>query len=257
MQKRFFNKTVVVTGGSKWIGRATAIRFAKEWANLIITTSRDADETEKTLTMIRSHGVRASSYPCDVADETSIKKFFWYIREELWVTIDILVHAAGISPNTPLDAQTPAEWENVLKINLTGTFLVAREAKENMTSYCQSHTGHSQGSIVLMSASNGINSFNPLSAHYDASKAWVVVLTRNFAKEYAKHKIRVNSVAPWWIATSLNDDISEEMRQSETQKIYLGRWGTPEEVASTILFLSWDDASFITGTTLLVDGGYG
>lgn len=109
------------------------------------------------------------------------------------------------------------------------------------------------GAIVLISSSNAINSFAPISAHYDASKAGVVILTRDFAKEYSQYNIRVNSVAPGWIDTSLNDSLPDEMRTEETDKIYLGRWGRPEEVAGTIVFLASEDASFVTGTTLLVD----
>lgn len=111
--------------------------------------------------------------------------------------------------------------------------------------------------MVLISSSNAINSFAPISAHYDASKAGVVILTRNLAKEYAQYNVRVNSVAPGWIDTSMNDSLPPEMRNEETAKIYLGRWGKAEEVASTIAFLASEDASFMTGSILLVDGGYG
>jgi 3-oxoacyl-[acyl-carrier protein] reductase len=112
-------------------------------------------------------------------------------------------------------------------------------------------------SMILVSSSNAINSFAPISAHYDASKAGVVILTRDLAKEYAQYHIRVNSVAPGWIDTSMNDSLPDEMRARESEKIYLGRWGDPSEVASTIAFLASEDASYITGSILLVDGGYG
>jgi NAD(P)-dependent dehydrogenase (short-subunit alcohol dehydrogenase family) len=185
-----------------------------------------------------------------VGDELSVKTFFEYIILEHG-HIDVLAHCAGISPNTPLDDQSVNEWKNVLEINLIGTFLVTKYASLIM------RRDNTPGSIVLISSSNGINSFAPISAHYDSSKAGVIILTRDLAKELAQYNVRVNSVAPGWIDTSLNNSLPEEMRKSESEKIYLGRWGKPEEVASTIAFLASEDASFITGSTLLVDGGYG
>lgn len=189
-----------------------------------------------------------------MSNEASVQEFFRHIREDAGCHIDILVHAAGISPNTPLDTQTPEEWAKVLRVNLIGTFIVVRAAKESMRACCETQGDCHGGSIVLIASSNGINSFAPISAHYDASKAGVVILTRDFAKEYAQYDIRVNSVAPGWIETSMNNTLPDEMRQTETEKIYLKRWGKPEEVAGSIAFLASDDASFITGTTLLVDG---
>jgi 3-oxoacyl-[acyl-carrier protein] reductase len=250
MQNRLSNKIAVVTGGSKWIGRATALRFAREGADIIITASRDTEETEKTLAKIREYGVRASAYPCDISDEDSVRVFFESVKKD-YGTLHILAHCAGISPNTPLDDQSVSEWTRVLSTNLIGTFLVTKYAgtlmRENKT----------PGSMILISSSNAINSFDPISAHYDASKAWVVILTRDLAKEYAQYGVRVNTIAPGWIDTSMNDTLPDDMRKSETEKIYMKRWGKPEEIASVIAFLASDDASYMTGSCVIVDGGYG
>lgn len=250
MEKRFIDKIAVVTGGSKWIGRATALRLAAEWANVIITSSRDLDETERTLTELRTYGIRASAYPCNVSDESSVQAFFQSIKAE-YVHIDILAHCAGISPNTPLDDQSVAEWTRVLSTNLVGTFLVAKYAWLIM------RETDSPGSMVLISSSNAINSFDPISAHYDASKAWVVILTRDLAKEYARYNVRVNTVAPGWIDTSMNDTLPDDMRQQEIEKVYMKRWWQPQEIASVIAFLASEDASYMTGSCIMVDWGYG
>ena len=250
MEKRFENKITVVTGGSKWIGRATALRFASEGSHVIITASRDQEETNKTLDAIRAYGVRASAFPCDVGNEDSVRGFFESIMLDN-DHIDNLIHCAGISPNTPLDDQSVDEWTRVLGTNLIGTFLVTKYAGAIM------RRDKLPGAMVLISSSNAINSFAPISAHYDASKAGVVILTRDLAKEYAQYNIRVNTVAPGWIDTSMNNTLPEDMRREESAKIYMGRWGKPEEIASVMAFLASDDASYMTGSCIMVDGGYG
>ncbi|MBI4065906.1 SDR family oxidoreductase, partial [Candidatus Kaiserbacteria bacterium] len=144
--------------------------------------------------------------------------------------------------------KTVEQWERTLRVNLIGTFLCTKYAVPHMKD-------RAGASILNISSTNGIDSLNPESADYDTSKAGVISLTKNLSQSLAPH-IRVNAVAPGWIGTDINKDLPKEYVESETRQIALGRFGRPEEIAKVVLFLCSDDASYITGSTLVVDGGY-
>lgn len=184
---RFEGQTIVVTGGSKGIGKATAIRFAEEGAeHIVITTSRNTEETNRTMKIIEELGSKVTTIMCDMANEESVKNFFTEIEKTVG-KIHHIIHSAGISPNTPFMEQTSAEWNQVLATNLTGSFLVCKYGAEVM---------HNIGSITLISSTNGINSNAPYSSHYDASKAGMIILAKDAAEELRARNIRVNTVAP-------------------------------------------------------------
>lgn len=144
--------------------------------------------------------------------------------------------------------KTVEQWEQTLRVNLIGTFLC--------TKYAVPYMKNRQGASILnISSTNGIDSGSPESADYDASKAGVISLTKNLSQSLAP-RIRVNSIAPGWVDTEINKDLPKDFIESEIQKTALRRWGRPEEIAQAVLFLCSEDVSFITGATLVVDGGY-
>lgn len=244
---KFKNKTVLITGSSRGIGRATAIAFAQEGANVVVNYVKNKTSADEVVTKIKSLGVGAVAIQADVANEDDVSRMMKEVVKNFGA-IDVLVNNAGIVFDIPILEKTVEQWKRTLHVNLIGTFLCTKYAVPHM----KNRTG---ASILNISSTNGIDSLSPESADYDTSKAGVISLTRNFSQALAPH-IRVNSVAPGWIDTEINKDLPKDYVKSETEKIALKRWGQPEEIARAILFLCSDDAGFITGSTLVVDGGY-
>ncbi|MBI4087078.1 glucose 1-dehydrogenase [Candidatus Kaiserbacteria bacterium] len=244
---RFENKVVLVTGSSRGIGRATALAFAQEGAHVTINYEKNRADAEDTVAEIRKIGRDAIAIQADVAIEDDVKRM---LQEAVahFGGIDVLVNNAGIVFDVPILEKTVEQWQRTLAVNLIGTFLCIKETVPYLTE-------RSGSSIVTISSNNGIDTGSPESADYDASKAGIISLTKNFAQALAP-KIRVNSVAPGWIDTDMNKDLPVEFVESETQKTALKRWAKPEEIAKAALFLCSDDASFITGSILVADGGY-
>jgi len=244
---KFKNKTALVTGSSRGIGRATAIAFGQEGARVVVNYVKDKGSADSVVEEIKRIGGDAFAVQADVSVEEDVQRM---IEESVkhFGAIDILVNNAGIVFGVPILEKTVEQWERTLRVNLIGTFLCIKYALPHMK-------GRVGAAIVNISSTNGIDSLSPESADYDTSKAGVISLTKNFAQTLAP-EIRVNSVAPGWVDTEINKDLSKEFIKSETDKIALGRWGRPEEIAKTVLFLCSEDASFITGSTIVVDGGY-
>ena len=159
----------------------------------------------------------------------------------------MLVNNAGIVFDIPFMEKTVEQWNQTLGTNLIGVFLCSK--------YCVSHMPEG-GRIINISSTNGIYSMHPESADYDASKAGVIATTKGLAQEMAAKKILVNSIAPGWIKTEMNKDLPSNFIENENKKIWLHRFGEPEEIARVALFLASSDSSYVNGTTLIVDGGY-
>lgn len=243
---KFKNKIVLITGSSRGIGRAIAFAFAKEGAKVVVNYITDKNSAEKVVAEINDLGSEAIAIQADVANEKDVKEMISKVVNK-YSSIDILVNNAGIVYDVPILEKTVEQWERTLRVNLIGTFLC--------TKYAVPHIKNIGASILNISSTNGIDSLDPNSADYDTSKAGVISLTKNFAQELAP-KIRVNSIAPGWINTDINKNLPKDFIESETQSIALKRFGNPEEIAKAAIFLCSEDASFITGSTLVVDGGY-
>jgi len=250
---RLKNKIALITGSSRGIGKATALLFAKEGAKLIINyhLSDIKPDAEKdafsVVDEINKIGSEAIAIKCDVSKENEVKEMIQKTIDKFG-KIDILINNAGVVFDVPFFERTVEQWKRTLDVNLLGTFLCSK--------YTSQHMLKNGGKIINISSTNGINNFSPEAMDYDASKAGIIILTRDLAKELAP-KIQVNSIAPGWVDTDMNKDLPKDFVEEETEKIYLKRFAKPEEIAKAILFLASDDASYITGSILKVDGGYG
>jgi len=251
---RFKNQTVLITGASRGIGKATALLFAQEGANVIVDyfvseIEPDAKtNAENVVREIKKVGSGAIAIEADVSNEKDVQNLISQSIEH-YGEINVLVNNAGIVFDLPFSERTLEHWNKTLAVTLTGCFLCSKYVVPHMKK-------QEKGRIVNVSSTNGINSFSPESLDYDSAKAGVILLTRNLAKELAPD-ILVNAVAPGWIDTPMNKDLPSDFVKEETEKIYLKRFGTASEVAKAITFLASDDASYITGTILKIDGGYG
>ncbi|MFC4800236.1 SDR family NAD(P)-dependent oxidoreductase [Neobacillus sp. GCM10023253] len=245
---RFLGKTAIVTGGGSGIGRAAAIRFAQEGAAVAVA---DVDSLggEETVSIIENAGGKAIFVKTDVADSNQIKELI-STTTNTFGSLNIMFNNAGIGNSEVKSTDlSEDEWDKVVDINLKGVFLGIKYAVPELIKA-------GGGAIVNTASLLGLKGQKYMSA-YNASKGGVVILTKNAALEYGKKNIRVNAIAPGVIDTK----IIENWRQSEwkwpiiSKANALGRIGNPEEVANAVLFLASDEASFITGATLSVDGG--
>lgn len=239
-------KVAVVTGGSSGIGKATALLFASEGAKIVVVYSKSEKEAEAVVAEIIASGQEGMAICCDVSDESAVKSMIEQVINRFG-RLDILVNAAGIVFDVPFAERTVEHWRRTLAVDLIGPFLCAK--------YAAPYLLESHGSIVNVSSNNGMFSFSPDSMDYDSAKAGLNALTKNLSIQLGP-SVRVNAVAPGWIDTPMNKDLPKEYLDAEVEKSSLKRIGAPEEIAKAILFLASDDASFVTGSILLVDGGY-
>ena len=243
---RLQGKAAIVTGAGRGIGKAIAGKFLQEGAEVLIcdVDPGRVEEAQRELASLGAvHGAVA-----DVTSREEVEGLVGRAKEALG-RIDVLVNNAGIARYERFLEITDRDWNDTLAVNLTGVFLCSQMVAEEMKE-------RRSGAIVNMASTNGILG-EPGLAPYNASKAGVVLLTKTMAIELAPHNIRVNSVCPGFILTdlALEGGLSEEEIRAYTSKIPLGRYGRVEEVANAFAFLASDEASFITGTELVVDGG--
>jgi dihydroanticapsin dehydrogenase len=256
MGERVRDKVAIITGGAAGIGHASAILFAEEGARVVVADV-DQEQGERTAADIKAGGGQAIFVRCDVSKEDDARN----LRDEAlraFGRIDILVNNAAVFVLKGLDASVE-DWHRSLGVNVIGTSLVSRYVSEAMK---QNDEGKGRGAIVNLGS---ISSFaaQPQFVAYSASKAAIVQMTRNMAMDLAPHNIRVNCVCPGTIITQATENhrkklgISLEEFIAETGPLHLlNRVGHPREVAHGILFMASDEASFVTGAHLMVDGGY-
>lgn len=182
----------------------------------------------------------------DVSNEEEVKNMIQEIIDKFG-RIDVLVNNAGIAIDKEFEDRTVEDWKKTLEVNTIGTFLVSKYASKSMLE-------NKSGKIINVSSTNGINTLFPTSIDYDASKAAMINLTKNLAIQFAPY-INVNSVAPGWVNTEMNKELPKELIREESEKIYKKRFAQPEEIAKVIFFLASEDAEYINGTVIKVDGG--
>lgn len=239
---------VLVTGGSRGIGEAISREFAKKGYNVIINFKNSIDRAEELKEELEAeYGVSVMLAQADITDEVSVENMIDEIITELG-SIDVLVNNAGIVIDREFEDRTLQDWKETLNVNLIAPFLLTKLVGSEMVK--QEH-----GSIVNISSTNGINTYYPTSVDYDASKAGLISLTYDSAVQFAPY-VRVNCVAPGWVDTEMNDELPEDFVKSETERILVKRFAEPEEIAKAVYFLASEDASFINGTVLKVDGGW-
>lgn len=242
---RLIDKVAIITGGGSGIGKETAIRFAEEGAKVVIWDV-NLTEAEKTVEEIKNIGGTGKAYKVDVTNREQIEETVDNILEEFH-KIDILINNAGITMDATLMKMTEEQWDRVIDINLKGTFNCGQIIGKYMA---QRKSG------VILNAASVVGLYGNFGqTNYAASKWGVIGMTKTWAKELGRKNIRVNAVAPGFISTPMVEKMPENILNMMKEKALLGRLGTPEEVANAYLFLASDEASFITGTVLSVDGG--
>jgi glucose 1-dehydrogenase len=252
------SKNVVVTGSSRGIGEAIALEFAKSGYNVVINSRNDHDLIKSKDEILRkvNGSVSIVSFPGDISQEKACTDLMRKAEEEFGM-IDVLVNNAGINgPEKKIANVSSSEWDEVLDINLKGSFLCSREAIRRMLKYKQEDKLSHDCSIINISSVHQTTPM-PLAVPYAASKGGMEMLTKTLALEVADKGIRINAIAPGAIATMMNIDVlqDENKKKQEEKKIPMHRIGEPSEIAQVAVFLASPRASYITGTTLYVDGG--
>ena len=239
-------KVALVTGASRGIGKAIACKLAREGAKVIINYNGSKEKAEAVKSEIEAAGGQAEVYQCDVSDYTACETFIQTVIKEEG-SLDILVNNAGITKDGLLMKMSEEDLDKVLDTNLKGAFNTIRFASRQMLR-------QKGGRIINMSSVVGVSG-NAGQANYAASKAGVIGLTKAAARELASRGITVNAIAPGFIETDMTDVLSAKVKEASEAQIPLGHFGKPEDVAAAAAFLASEEARYITGQVLHVDGG--
>ncbi len=239
-------KTVIVTGGSRGIGKACCLAFAETGCNIVFTFNKSKKEADDVVVEIKKAGVGCFAMQADVRDYNQCRDVVEKALEH-FKRIDVLINNAGITKDKSLFMMLPDEWHEVLNTNLNGTFNMTKAA---IITFLK----QKQGCVINMSSVSGIVGL-PGQANYSASKAGIVGFSKALAKEVSGQNVRVNVVCPGFIETDMVNAMREEIKKEIIKNIPMKRIGTAKEVADVCVFLASDKASYITGETIKVDGG--
>ncbi|MFT5050463.1 MAG: 3-oxoacyl-[acyl-carrier protein] reductase [Chlamydiales bacterium] len=248
MSTAFENQSVIVTGGTRGLGKATAMAFLEAGARVFATYRGNEEAAAALLDEAASHAGRLSTHRFDVADYAAVETFWEELDDLAPDGIQVLVNNSGIRRDSVLAMMSSADWSSVIETNLTGSFHMSKFAVKNMVS-------QRYGRIVFVTSPAGRFGFEG-QGNYSASKAGQVGLSRALSKEVARRGITVNCVSPGFIDTELLSDLPEAKVAEYKKSVPMRRFGTPQEVAHATLFLASKEASYVTGATLEVSGGF-
>lgn len=241
------SKVVLVTGSNRGIGRSTIIEFAKAGLDVVINYCHHKEEAYELKEYVESnYNVRCLVIKCDVSKEDEVIEMINEIVD-YFGSLDILVNNASVCKDSLLMDKDVDSFRRILDVNLIGTYLCSKYAAKVMLD-------NGCGSIINVSSTNAIDTYYPESCDYDASKAGVISLTHNLAREFSPY-IRVNCVCPGWVNTDMNKELSVEQVHEEEKNILLGRFADPEEIAKVIVFLASNKSSYVNDSVIRVDGG--
>ena len=242
-------KIAIVTGGSRGLGKEIATALGEAGAKVVITARREPELTS-TAQELESVGIECLPIVADVSEVEGVKNTVAQTLER-WERIDILVNNAGVVWATPADQMSLDKWDYVMNINARGTFICCQEVGKEMIK-------QKSGNIINISSTFGVAGVDPKSGQfigYQASKAAVIIMTKQLAVEWAVHNIRVNCAAPSFLSTRLTDKLIERTGENMLRWIPMGRIGRPDEIKGTAVFLASEASSYITGQVICLDGG--
>lgn len=239
-------KNVLVTGGSRGIGRAIALELAREGANVVLTYISNEDRAKEVIGEVESYGVKGLAIKADVSNEEEVNSMIEIVNSEIG-GIDILVNNAGITKDNLLIRMKTKDWDDVINTNLKGVYLCTKAVVRGMMK-------KRYGKIVNIASVVGISG-NAGQGNYSASKAGIIGFTKSIAKELGGRGININGVAPGFVETDMTNVLNEKIKEEMLNQIPLKRFARPEDIADVVAFLCSEKANYITGQIINVDGG--